>query len=207
MFERPCEKNTPNQTAMLFLRYCFCDTLKLFSACCHCFSPQVVRQLGSQTQQFRILALSATPGGDTNVSSTASSTTLWGCLPLLFWPYDACKRVLNGLTWHYALTLCNDVPLQPFTREQKWYSTSIVFTLCRIITQIAYFLEIYQLTPDCVFLCSQCSKSYPTCWSPTLSCGLKRALTSRPTPTSAAWRRWWFPWGSRWPGTRPSTYR
>nr|XP_046222365.1 Fanconi anemia group M protein isoform X2 [Oncorhynchus gorbuscha] len=27
---------------------------------------QVVRQLGSQTQQFRILALSATPGGDTN---------------------------------------------------------------------------------------------------------------------------------------------
>lgn len=74
----------------------------------------------------------------------------WGCLQLLFWPYDAFKRVLNGLTWHYALAFCNDVPLQPFTREQKLYSTAIVFTLCRIITQMTYFLEIYQLTPDCL---------------------------------------------------------
>ena len=37
-----------------------------------CIFLQVVRELGNQTRQFRVLALSATPGGDMKVSKSAA---------------------------------------------------------------------------------------------------------------------------------------
>lgn len=47
-------------------------------ACLTCLPTKVIRQLSSQTLQFRVLALSATPGGDAKVRrQNFYFTTLW----------------------------------------------------------------------------------------------------------------------------------
>lgn len=107
---------------------------------------QVIRQLSSQTLQFRVLALSATPGGDTKVRD--------------FNPF-----------------------LSAAHRENTWSPP--------------------MFNPPC----SRCSPWSPICSSPTLSYAQRKARTSWPTRTSAAWRRWWCRWGRRWLPSRLATCR
>lgn len=57
---------------------------------CAFFPPviQVIRQLSSQTLQFRILALSATPGGDTKVRRKSFFVSLNKCALKINSPFN-----------------------------------------------------------------------------------------------------------------------
>ena len=63
--------------------YAMCVCVYVVCVCIRYVCAQVIRQLGSQTQQFRVLALSATPGADIRVGLALFSGSLRVPSPLL----------------------------------------------------------------------------------------------------------------------------